>query len=66
MGHCRLVGGTFSIWFPSRSVLMGGGVPHRVAQGKLSSPQPLCSDSRLREINFGSPLLMVTVMRLTH
>ena len=27
MGHCRLVGGTFSIWFSLRAVLMGGVSP---------------------------------------
>ena len=27
MGHWGLVGGTFSVWFSSRAVSMGGGVP---------------------------------------
>ena len=43
-----------------------GGVPSRAAQGKLSSPWPLCSDSWLGEINSGCLLLAVTLMRLTH
>ena len=66
MGHCRLVGGAFSIRFPSRAVLMGRDVPTRAAQGKLSSPQPLCSDSQLGEINSGCLLLAFTLTRLTH
>ena len=66
MGHCGLVGGAFSIWFSSRAVPMGGGVPDRAAQGKSSSPQSLCSDSQLGEINSGCLLLVVTLTRLTH
>ena len=66
MGHCRLVGGTFSIWFSSKAVPMGGGVPDRAVQGKLSSPGLLCSDSQLGQINSACLLLAVTLMRLTH
>ena len=66
MGCCRLVGGTFSIWFPYRAVPMGGGVPDRAAWGKSNSPWPLCSDSWLGEINSGCLLLVVTLMRLNH
>ena len=66
MGHCRLVGVTFSTWFPYRAVPMGGGVPNRAAWGKLSSPWPLYSYSQLGEINSGCLLLAVTLTRLTH
>ena len=66
MGHCRLVCGTFSIWFPSRAVLMGRGVPDRAAWWKSSSPWPLCSDSWLGDINSGCLLLTVILMMLTH
>ena len=33
MGHCRLAGSAFSVWFPSRAVLMGGGIPNKWLKG---------------------------------
>ena len=40
-GHCRLVGGTFSIQFSSRAVPMGRDVPSTAAQGKPVPWTPL-------------------------
>ena len=66
MGHCGLVGGAFSIWFSSRAVLTGGGVPNKAAQGKLNPPWFLYSDSPLGEIKSVCLLLASIQMRLTH
>ena len=66
MGHCRLVGGIFSIWFSSRAVLMGGGVPNKAAWGKSSLPWLLCLDSQLGQINSVYLLQVVIQMKLTH
>ena len=65
MGHCRLVGGAFSIQFSSGAVPIGGGCPQYGSPREASSPGLPYLDSQLRQINSACLLLAITLMKLT-
>ena len=67
MGCVRLAGGTSSIWFSSRAMLMGWGLsPIRQPKGCQNLPWVLHPGSYLGEIDLVHLLLAVMPMRMTH
>ena len=67
MGCVGLVGGTSSIWFSSRAVLMGWGLsPIRWPEGCQNIPWVLCPGPHLGGIDLVCILLVVMPMRRTH
>ena len=67
MGCVRLVGGAFSIWFPSGAAPMGQGVSLiKQPEGSQNLPWVLFPGSHLGEIDSVHLLLAVMLMRMTH